>query len=126
MSIQERLPVLMTPGVVGVVGAGKTPIAIPMEEIESLQVMVNSNLFLKPWPFLQLGQRVRIRRGPLTDLEGDLVKVKNELRCVVSVRLLQRSVAAEVDADWLEPLVPIMRCGLHESPGNRLAATPPY
>jgi transcription antitermination factor NusG len=97
-----------------------------MEEIESLQVMVNSNLFLKPWPFLQLGQRVRIRRGPLTDLEGDLVKVKNELRFVVSVRLLQRSVAAEVDADWLEPLVPIMRCGLHESPGNRLAATPPY
>jgi transcription antitermination factor NusG len=122
MNIQERLPILMTPGVVGIVGAGRTSTPIPMQEIEALRAMVNSNLRLAPWPFLRIGQRVRIRKGPLADQEGHLIKFKNEWRFVVSIHLLQRSVAAEVDAGWIEPL-PTPHSLLNANPGGRRVAS---
>jgi transcription antitermination factor NusG len=101
---QNRLPVLTVPGVVGLVGFGKTPSPIPEHEIESIRAMVHSGLLVKPWPFLAVGQRVLIERGPLTGVEGILQDFKGKLRLVVSVVLLQRSVSAEVDRDWIRPV----------------------
>ena len=100
----NRLPVLSAPGVVGLVGFGKTPAAIPDEEIERIQRLVDSGLLVKPWPFLEVGQTVLIERGPLTGMEGILVEEKGECRLVLSVNLLRRSVAAEVDRGWVRPL----------------------
>lgn len=104
MDIQARLPILMTPGVVSIVGIGKVSIPIPTEEIEAVRAIANSSLLAAPWPFLHVGQKVRLTRGPLVDVEGNLIKLRNQWRVVVSIMFLQRSVAVEVDANWVEPL----------------------
>ena len=103
----DRLPVLTAPGVVDLVGFGKIPAPIPDQEIESILRMVQSGLFVMPWPFLELGHRVLIERGPLAGVEGILDEVKGKCRLVVSVQLLQRSVSAEVDRSWIRPLPPL-------------------
>ena len=102
----DRLPVLTAPGVVDLVGFGKIPAPVPDQEIETVRRMVQSGLFVMPWPFLELGRRVLIERGPLAGVEGILDEVKGKCRLVVSVQLLQRSVSAEVDRDWIRPLPP--------------------
>ena len=98
-----RVPVLNTPGVLSVITFGKQPAPVPDHEIAAIQAMVASGLPVHPWPYLKCGQPVRIRRGPLNGLEGILLQFKGSWRVVVSVNLLQRSVAAEVDRLWLSP-----------------------
>jgi len=103
---QDRLPVLTVPGVVGLVGFGGGPSAIPDHEIEQVRAMVGSGLLVTPWPFLEKGQTVLIERGPLAGIEGILEKVKGSYRLVVSICLLQRSVSTEIDRIWVRPLRP--------------------
>ena len=100
----DRLPVLTVPGVVGLVGFGKTPAAIPEEEIARIQRLVESGLLVKPCPFLEVGQTVLIERGPLAGMEGILAEEKGQYRLVVSVHLLRRSVAAEVERTSVRPV----------------------
>jgi transcriptional antiterminator NusG len=100
----DRLPVLSAPGVVDVVGFGKTPQDIPETEIERVRRMVESGLLVTPYPYVQVGQAVLIERGPLAGVEGILVEVKGNTRLVVSVNLLRRSVSAEVDRHWIRPI----------------------
>lgn len=102
--VYQRLPILITPGVNRVIGIGRIPCAVPNQEIEALQVIENSGLNYEPWPFLKVGERVRIETGPLANLEGLLVQVKSKRRLVVSVTLLQRAVAAEVDSADVTPV----------------------
>lgn len=97
--VQNRLPILMTPGVRFIAGIGKTPLAVNDDEMIALQQVVQSGLQAEPWPFLQVGQRVRIERGALQGLEGILMGFKRPHRLVVSITLLQRSVAVELDGD---------------------------
>jgi transcription antitermination factor NusG len=101
---QNRLPVLTTVGVIQIVGIGKTPVPVDDAEIRAVQAIVESRLPVQPWPFLCAGQQVRLQGGPLRGLEGIFVSYKNEYRLVVSVTLLERSVAVEVDCDWVVPL----------------------
>jgi len=101
--VNKRLPILVTPGVMLIVGMGRTPLPVEDSEIAALQSIVNSGLQVECWPFLKLGQSVRIDRGVLEGVEGILVAVKKHYRLVVSVTLLQRSVAVEVDHDWVTP-----------------------
>lgn len=98
--VQKRLPVIVTPGIVQVVGIGKDPIPVEDAEIAAIQSVVGSRLNAQPWPYLQVGRRVRIECGPLRGVEGILIAVKKAHRLVISVTLLQRSVAVEVDEDW--------------------------
>lgn len=104
--VGDRLPILVTPGIVGVVGVGKTPAPIPEVEIQAVEAMVRSGLPTMPWPFLRVGQRLILERGPLRGVEGILQEIKSSYRFVVSVNLLQRSVAAEVESDWVRPVGP--------------------
>jgi len=98
---QYRLPILTTPGVAGIVGTSRRPIPIDESEITALQAAVHSGLPNYPWPFLQIGRRVRLECGPLRGLEGILVDFKGAHRLVLSVALLKRSVAVEVDSAWV-------------------------
>jgi transcriptional antiterminator NusG len=100
----DRLAVLTAPGVVDLVGFGRTPEPISEEEIERVRRMIESGLLVTPYPFLNVGQTVLIERGPLTGLEGILVEAKGKHRLVVSVNLLQRSVSAEVDRHSVRPV----------------------
>lgn len=97
-------PVLTTPGVIGIVSAGKTPIPVAEEEIEAVKRIVHSGLAAQPWPFLRVGSNVYIERGSLTGLEGFVISANKVHRLVVSVTLLQRSVAVEIDRDWVRPI----------------------
>jgi transcription antitermination factor NusG len=98
---QNRRPVITTPGVLQIVGYGRTAISVSDEEIQSLQLAVSSGMPKQPWPFLEVGQRVRVNYGTLSGLEGILVNVKGNQRVILSVTLLQRSVAMEVETSWL-------------------------
>jgi transcription antitermination factor NusG len=100
----DRLGVLTAPGVVDLVGFGRTPEAVSDQEIERVRRMVESGLLVTPYPYLNVGQTVLIERGPLTGLEGILVETKGKHRLVVSVNLLQRSVSAEVDRQSVRPV----------------------
>jgi transcription antitermination factor NusG len=100
----HRLPLLTIPGVVHMVGIGKTPAAIDDGEITAIQAAVQSGLTAEPWPFLEAGERVRLEDGPLTGLEGILVRADKQQRLIVSVTLLRRSVAVSVERDWARPL----------------------
>jgi transcription antitermination factor NusG len=104
LDIERRLPILVTPGVLFLVGIGKTPCPIEDSEIAALQSVVRSGLPAEPWPFLRVGQRVRIEQGSLQGVEGILVNMKKPCRLVVSVTLLQRSVAVEIEQDWVSPI----------------------
>jgi transcription antitermination factor NusG len=101
---QDRLPVLTIPGIVGIVGFGKGPSPIPDQEIQAVHGIVGSGLLVCPWPFLETGQTVVIERGPLAGVEGILQEIRKTFRLVVSIRLLQRSVSAEVDRAWIRPV----------------------
>jgi len=119
--VNYRLPILVTPGVLHVVGVGKMPLPVNDSEIEAIRSIVKSGLQAEPWPFLRVGQRVRIERGSLEGVEGILLAVKKPYRLIVSVTLLQRSVAVELDQDWATPLVPSSRPTAY-SPQSRLSA----
>ena len=98
---QNRRPVITTPGVLQIVGYGRTAVSVSDEEIQALQLAVASEMPKQPWPYLEVGQRVRVNYGTLSGLEGTLVNVKGNHRVVLSVTLLQRSVAMEVETSWL-------------------------
>jgi transcription antitermination factor NusG len=101
---ENRQPVVMAAGVSQVVGNGKVAIPIADAEIEALQVAVSSGIQTQPWPYLQTGEYVQINYGHLTGLQGILVNFKGNHRVVLSVTLLQRSLALEVELDWLSPV----------------------
>jgi transcription elongation factor/antiterminator RfaH len=109
---QHRRPVVTTPGVLQIVGFGRRAIPVPDEEIQALQLALTSGIPKQPWPYLEVGQRVRVIYGTLAGLEGILVNVKGNDRVVLSVSLLQRSVAMEVEASWLAPTKEVTRAGL--------------
>lgn len=101
---QKRLGVMTSPGVVRIVGIGKAPVPVSDAEIEAIQTIAKSNLDVQPWPFLRVGQVVRIEGGPLYGLSGMLLEIRNEHRLVVGVTLLQRSVAVCIDRRWATPI----------------------
>jgi transcriptional antiterminator NusG len=96
-TVEERLKVLRTPGVLGFVGSERIGTPIPDEEIENLQTAIREKIAFAVHPFLKVGKRVRIRGGSLDGMEGILVGHAGDKRLVVSVELLQRSVAIRVE-----------------------------
>jgi transcription antitermination factor NusG len=95
---------MTTPGVASVVGFGNEPAPIAETEIEYIRIILESGLASEPCPFLREGQRVRITQGSLKDVEGILIRKKADWRLIVSVTMLQRSVAVEVDHKWIVPV----------------------
>jgi transcription antitermination factor NusG len=106
MDPYNRLPVLMTPGVIQIVGAGKTLIPVQEEEIVAIQRVIRNGLVTMPWPYLQVGQVARIEEGPLRGMTGIIVRIKSGMKLVLSVSLLQRSVAVEIDRSWISGVHP--------------------
>jgi len=108
-NVEKRLRVLTTTGVEYVVGLGKIPVPVPEVEIAALQEVMKLGAAAEPWPFLQTGQWVRMEAGPLAGLEGILVALRGRRRLVISVTLLQRSVAVEIDRLDATPIGPPRR-----------------
>jgi transcription antitermination factor NusG len=106
----KRLPILMTPGIVGIVGPGHRPEPVEDIEIASIRTLALSGRPVQPWPFLRSGQRVRLQAGPLVGAEGIFLRVKDEYHLVVSVTLLQRSVSVIVEKEFVAPLFAAESC----------------
>ena len=73
-------------------------------EIAAIQASTQSGLVAEPWPILNVGERVQIQEGPLSGVEGILLEVKKKQRVIVSVSLLKRSMAIEIERHWARPL----------------------
>jgi transcription antitermination factor NusG len=108
--LNNRLAVLTTPGVHGFVGFAGRAAAIPEEQIDAVR-RAAQEVTIEPHPFLRCGDRVRVTSGPLEGVEGVLVRKKNSFRLVLSLELLCRSAAVEVEASAVErvrsPISPV-------------------
>ena len=102
MALRDRLPVVQVPGVARLVGFNGAPTPLPVEEIEGLKRGLASGMRAEPHPFLTAGRRVRVRSGPLVGTEGIVVRRKNFERFVISLEMIQRSVAVELNGIDLE------------------------
>jgi len=95
--LNERLRVLQVPSVVSLISFNGCPAPIEEKEIEALRQGLARDLRIEPHPYLTVGRRVRLKAGPLAGAEGILVRRKDSCRLVMSIDLLMRSVAVEVD-----------------------------
>jgi transcription antitermination factor NusG len=102
MALRDRLKVLQVPGVAHLVGFSGTPVALPDSEVDALRAGQASGVRVEPYPFLTTGRRVRIKSGPLEGMQGILVQRKGKCRVVISIELIQRSVAVDADAADVE------------------------
>jgi len=95
---EHRKPVVTVPGVVNLVGRPGCPTPIEDHEIEALRLCSVRGQSMMPHPYLTAGRLVRVRHGPFADMEGILVRRKGKSRLILSVKLIARAVAVEVDA----------------------------
>ncbi|MGC1382670.1 MAG: UpxY family transcription antiterminator [Candidatus Acidiferrales bacterium] len=102
--VLDRFPIVTTPGLIQIVGFNRAPVPVTESEIAALQQLVSSKLRHEPWPYLKAGARVMIEAGSLTGLEGIYIESKGTHRLVLSVTLLQRSVAVEIDSAYVRVL----------------------
>jgi transcription antitermination factor NusG len=100
--IERRLQILTTPGIYGLVSSAGQPAAIPDREIEAIRRVVESGTRVETHPFLKCGNWVRVKCGPLTGIEGILVRKKNISRLVLSVEILGTAASIEVAAFQVE------------------------
>jgi transcription antitermination factor NusG len=104
LELRDRLTVLQVPGVARLISFNGKPAALPDEEIEVLRTGLAAKLRAEPHPYLTVGRRVRVQRGPLEGVEGILIRKKNACRVVLSLDVIMRSASVEVDAGDLERL----------------------
>ena len=104
LAVRDRQHVVQIPSVVRLVGFGGLPTALPDTEVDIMRSGLSQSLCAEPHPFLTVGRRVRITGGPFAGLEGILKRKRSNLRVVVSLALIQRSVSVEVSAADLAPV----------------------
>jgi transcription antitermination factor NusG len=100
--IERRLDLMTTPGIYALVSNAGQPAAIPPAEIDSIRRAVESGSRVEPHPLLKCGEWVRVKRGPLEGIQGILIRKKNLYRLVLSVEMLGRAAAVEVDGNLVE------------------------
>ena len=101
---QNLVKVSSASAVANIVGFGHMQATVPECEIQAIKQLVMSGLSASPCPFMQEGTTVRVRRGPLQDVRGRLLRIKNQLRIVISIEMLSRSVSVEVGPEMVEAI----------------------
>jgi transcription termination/antitermination protein NusG len=94
---EASMPVLTTPSVSRIAGAGRKPLPVDAAELGSLRIAAASPFPLTPHPYLETGSKVRIGEGPLAGVVGTVLEEKDSRRLVLSITMLQRSVAVVLD-----------------------------
>jgi len=100
----RRLDIITTPGIHALVSNGGQPAAIPAAELDNIRQAVANGARIQPHPFLKCGDWVRVKCGPLAGMQGILVRKKNVYRLVLSIEMLGKAAAVEVDAVLVERL----------------------
>jgi transcription antitermination factor NusG len=96
--------IITTAGVIRILGAGNRPVSVSSIEIESVRRIVERPELAQPWPYARAGQSVMVKAGPLRGVVGSIIAIKSNYRIVVSIHLLQRSVATEIESAYVEPI----------------------
>lgn len=102
MALRDRLRALQVPGVARLVGFNGMPCALPEGDIEQIRNCLVQGSRVEPYPYLQVGRRARVKTGPLQGLEGIVLRRKNSARLILSLELVMRSVAVEIEEAELE------------------------
>jgi transcription antitermination factor NusG len=100
----DRVRVLRTPGVRSIVSFGNQMIPVHRNDLEQIERMLESPYPLEPWPYLQVGERIKIAGGPLAGITGFFERRESGGRFVVSIEMLQRSIAVHLEAEDLSPI----------------------
>lgn len=105
--IHDKLNVLKNPSVISIVGRGKEPVPVTDEEVRNIRIMVDSGVSAYPWPYIRVGRPIAISDGPLRGLHA-IVLEENALtrKLIVSVELLNRSVAVDILPEWAISIEP--------------------
>ncbi|GJM15351.1 MAG: transcription termination factor NusG domain protein [Thermodesulfobacteriota bacterium] len=101
-SLEDRLKILNTRGVIKILGVNGFPTPVPSEQIEIIKTILEKDLNCDPWPYMTEGKEVIVIRGPLEGTSGKIVERRGECRLILSVDLIKRSVSVEVDIDDVE------------------------
>ena len=104
MALRDRLRVIEVPGFVRLVGFNSLPCPLPESDINKMKDALNKGVLAEPYPYLTVGTRVEIRNGPMQGMTGILLRRQNKCRVVISVDLIMRSMAVEVDASDVVPV----------------------
>jgi transcription antitermination factor NusG len=102
--LNRPFQILSTPGVHMALTHGDRIAVIPEKEIDAIRRTIQGPFRMEPHPFLRCGDRVRVVRGSLEGVEGILIRKKNQYRLVLSVDMLAKSVAVEIDASDIESI----------------------
>jgi len=98
IALRDRLRVIDVPGFVRLVGFNSLPHPLPEADINRMKEALNKGVLAEPYPYLTVGTRVEIRNGPMQGMTGILLRRQNKCRVVISVDLIMRSMAVEVEA----------------------------
>jgi transcriptional antiterminator RfaH len=110
---EQKLPVLTTPGVCSIVSVAGLPAAIPNTEIESIRRALASPYRVERHPYLHEGDCVAVQEGPLAGVRGIFVRKGKAARLVLSVEMLGRAAAVEIEESFIVPLT-------QKQPSNQL------
>jgi len=100
--MDRQLQIMTTPGVIQVVGWGGRPAIVPQAQLDAVRQIMDSRQRVEAYPFLECGNHVRVKAGPLAGLQGILIRKKSVARLVVSMEMLGRSAAVEIDVSNVE------------------------
>lgn len=104
LALRDRLQVLQVPGVAWLVSFAGRPVAVPEEEIAKVRGILSKGFRVEPYPYLKAGRRVRVSSGPFAGLEGIVVRRNNGSRLVISMEVVRRAIAVEIEETCLEGL----------------------
>jgi transcriptional antiterminator NusG len=104
LSVENRLKVIKTKGIIRMLGNKGTPTAIPENQIEAIRRIVDSNKEISHYPYIKTGQMVRVMSGPLNGVEGIFVADKGKGKLIISIDILHRSVSVEIEEAAIGPI----------------------
>lgn len=104
IALRDRMRVIEVPGFVRLVGFNSLPHPLPEADINRMKEALNKGVLAEPYPYLTVGARVEVRNGPLQGMTGILLRRQNKCRVVISVDLIMRSMAVEVEASDVVPM----------------------
>ncbi|HLK33947.1 MAG TPA: UpxY family transcription antiterminator [Terriglobales bacterium] len=116
LPLRDRLRVLTVPGVVRLVGSNAGPIPLPDDEVDSIRTALAASVPAEPHPYLTVGEKVTIISGPLRGLNGFLLRKRNNVRVVISLDLIMRSMVVEIDGASCAPLHPAVISAMRQRP----------
>ncbi|MBZ5661874.1 MAG: UpxY family transcription antiterminator [Acidobacteriia bacterium] len=102
--LDRQLQILSTPGVVALVKSGGHPAIVPQEQIAAVRQLVENSSQVEPHDYLHSGDRMMVTSGSLQGIEGILIRTKGAFRLVVSMELLGRAAAVEIDVSCVQRL----------------------